>query len=433
MTSSITVREYAWLTTTHVATPTLDQAQISLSAFDWLCKLNSTINKAGAAIVQIGDRRWLKLDNYVGVIQSPCGTTIEIIPKHFDEGDSVKKNRALLRRMIQTALNLPTRDVGEAHLELFQSPLSEWVIKRFLEALDHLLKRGMRFEYNRVEGEEKYLRGRLNVVMQMRQRPERKHLFHIAYDEFSSDRPENRLLKLAVERASRSAQLTSTWRLANELRNWMHNVPTSSDIKRDLKAWRIDRGMAHYARIRPWCELMLSQRMPKAVVGDWDGISFLFPMERLFELYVASALKKALQSGAELRAKPASHYLCDHNGGRMFRLEPDLLMKWGTSCCVLDTKWKRIDGSDSNNKYGLAQSDFYQLFAYGRTYLKNHDDRVLVLIYPKHEKFGQPLPVFRFPDETSLWVLPFDLEKGELEGFGIANLPLSNISNNLTH
>jgi 5-methylcytosine-specific restriction enzyme subunit McrC len=430
VTSSITVREYARLTTTHVAAPTLDRAQISPSAFDWLCNLNSSINKAGAALVQVEGSRWLKLDNYVGVVQSPCGALIEILPKHFDDGESIKKNRALLKRMIQIALDLPNREVGEAQLELFQSPLSEWVIRRFLEMLDHLVKRGVRFEYNRLEREERYLRGQLKVAKQMRQRPGRSHLFHVAYDEFSPDRAENRLLKLAVERASKSAQLTSTWRLANELRNLLHKVPTSINIGKDFKGWRRDRGMTHYDRIKPWCELILGRSMPKAVVGDWEGISFLFPMERLFELYVTATLKKALRIGAELRAKPKSLYLCEHNGDGIFRLEPDLLIKWGTRCCVLDTKWKRIDGSDTYNKYGLAQSDFYQLFAYGRTYLKNHEDRALVLIYPKHTKFGQPLPVFKFPEDTNLWVLPFDLERGELEGFGMANLPLASVSNN---
>ncbi|WP_241152125.1 McrC family protein, partial [Pseudomonas viridiflava] len=107
----------ARLTTSHILSPTLDIAQVSPSAFDWLCELNSRFSKAGAALVQIEDRRWLKLDNYVGVLETPCGTRIEILPKHFEEGDCIQQGRALLKRMIQKSLDLPTRKVGAAGLE----------------------------------------------------------------------------------------------------------------------------------------------------------------------------------------------------------------------------------------------------------------------------------------------------------------------------
>jgi len=44
------------------------------------------LRKAGAGLVQLEGRRWLRLDNYVGVIEAPDGTRIEILPKTFDEG-----------------------------------------------------------------------------------------------------------------------------------------------------------------------------------------------------------------------------------------------------------------------------------------------------------------------------------------------------------
>ena len=56
----IVVREYARLTTDEV-TSNLDQACISKTAFDWLCNLNSNYHKAGASLLQIENRRWLRL------------------------------------------------------------------------------------------------------------------------------------------------------------------------------------------------------------------------------------------------------------------------------------------------------------------------------------------------------------------------------------
>jgi len=417
----ITVREYARLTTEPIQ-PTLDRAQVSQTAFDWLCELSASYSKAGAALVQIEGRRWLKLDNYVGIVETPCGTRLEILPKHFDEGDCIKRNRELLITMICAALDLPAREAGATDLQAINSPLSEWVIQQFLQAMDLLVKRGVRSDYRRVEEETRFMRGQLDVARQMRQPPGRQHHFQTRYDVLSPDRAENRLLKSALERVCKLSQTADNWRLAHELRSLFGDVRPSRDVQEDFKKWRHDRLMAHYIPVRPWCELVLNQQVPLAVAGDWHGISLLFPMEKLFERYVESCLRRALERGSQLRSQVATQFLCGHDGGRMFRLEPDLLIQNDAKHWVLDTKWKRLDAADRKNKYGLSQSDFYQLFAYGQKYLDGKGD--LILIYPLRAAFSEPLPIFEYSPQLSLWVLPFDLEGGVLVGGQKAGLPL---------
>jgi 5-methylcytosine-specific restriction enzyme subunit McrC len=100
-----------------------------------------------------------------------------------------------------------------------------------------------------------------------------------------------------------------------------------------------------------------------------------------------------------------------------FRLRPDLLVRdTDRDLLVLDTKWKLLDALKSNetDKYGLSQGDFYQLHAYGQSYLDGQGD--VVLIYPRTAAFDSPLPVFEFPkpDGLRLWVLPFCLKSRQL-------------------
>ncbi|MFY9812115.1 5-methylcytosine restriction system specificity protein McrC [Aquabacterium sp.] len=66
---------------------------------------------------------------------------------------------------------------------------------------------------------------------------------------------------------------------------------------------------------------------------------------------------------------------------------------------------------ERNGKYGLSQSDFYQLQAYGLSYLEGVGD--VVLIYPRTDAFADPLHVFDFPKTSGmrLWVLPFCLKE----------------------
>ena len=140
-------------------------------------------------------------------------------------------------------------------------------------------------------------------------------------------------------------------------------------------------------------------------------------MEALFEAFVAKHLQKQVTTGLVLKTQARSHYLVRHQEQDWFRMKPDLLIHDDTANrLVLDTKWKLLDAVKENgsDKYGLSQSDFYQLQAYGQSYLDAQGD--VVLIYPKPDAFSQPLPVFQFPKSISLrlWVLPFCLRDKRL-------------------
>jgi len=419
----ITIREYARLTTDKVET-SLDLARVSPSAFDWLCELSGSFNRSGAPLLQVDGQRALKWDSYVGVLETPCGTRLEILPKHHEQDDCLLRSRQLLRKLIQSALQLKPREASVAGLELFDKSLSEWVMGQFLAELDLLVKRGVRFDYQRIEEEQRFLRGQLNVVAQMRQPPGRQHHFQIRHDVFLPERAENRLLKLALEQVAKSTQDAANWRLANELRSMLAEVPASRQVSQDLRAWSRDGLMAHYQAIKPWCELILNQQMPIAVSGEWRGMSLLFPMERLFECYVEGWLRKQLLPAARLTSQASREHLCEHDKGPMFCLKPDLLIDYSKQRWILDTKWKRVDARKPEKNYDLSQSDFYQLFAYGHKY---RDEGVpkLVLIYPYWSGLQTALPVFDFGEDMRLWVLPFDLDADCLVDAEKAILPLS--------
>jgi len=106
-----------------------------------------------------------------------------------------------------------------------------------------------------------------------------------------------------------------------------------------------------------------------------------------------------------------------HNKQRWFQLRPDFLLLEDGATTVLDAKWKRLDGSKGNSedKYGLSQADFYQLYAYGQKYLGGRGR--LVLLYPRTATFREPLLPFFFHDQLRLDVMPFDLTSGDLIGW----------------
>lgn len=133
---------------------------------------------------------------------------------------------------------------------------------------------------------------------------------------------------------------------------------------------------------------------------------------------VAKHLARQLTPPLILKTQARSHHLVRHREQNWFRLKPDLLIRNSDrDLLVLDTKWKLLDGLKANgtDKYGLSQSDFYQLQAYGLSYLDGTGD--VVLIYPRTDTFDDPLPVFDFPKSSGmrLWVLPFCLKERRLK------------------
>lgn len=412
--TTITVREYARLTTASCPA-SLDAHTVSPTAFDWLCGLQSRLQKGGASLLEVQGRKWLRLDSLVGVVQTPCGTTLEVLPKTFADEDDVHSSRKLLRKMVEALLDLPGKEASTATLERFDVPLTEWVMAQFVQQLQQLMQQGLRSDYVRLEEELPFLRGQLNTTAQMRQPLARAHLFHVRHDVFSPDQAANRLLRLALERVRKATAQPLTWRMANELSHRLTEVPPSRQPGQDWRAWSTGRLMARYQSIRPWCELVLGESMPLALRGESSGVSLLFSMEKLFESYVTRALHRQMASGFSLKPQPRQHFLAKHQNANMFQLQPDLLVHGQAGpVTVLDCKWKRVDQSqsDGTSKYGIQQSDMYQMLAYGSTYLQGKGE--MYLVYPRWKRFLHALPEFKLPGTLRLHVVPFDLDNDKL-------------------
>ena len=416
-----TVREYAFISVAYEGCPksTLDHAYISESAFEHLCELAASFSKHGAKVFELAGRRKLKLDQYVGVIETPCGTRIEILPKHVelngaDDQDIIQQERKLLQKMFSVSLHLPYREAGAANLNRFKQPLHEWIISQFLSSFERLVQRGLRFDYNRIQEDQKFLRGQLQHVKYMRQPPSKKHIFPIEHDVYEVNRPENRLIRTALEVVCKKTKNAANWKLAQELRLMTSEIPRSQNIKQDLRKWQQGRLLVLYDDIKPWTELILGEYMPVSTSGEWRGMSLLFPMEKLFEHYVAYHLRRNLPD-CKVKTQHATEHICTHQNSNIFKLKPDIFIERSNDKnIVMDTKWKLLDQNDRGGRYGLKDSDIQQMFAYSHYYLDHQSE--VILIYPyRAEKFTQPLDYFefRYTDDAKLRVVPFNLDKPE--------------------
>ncbi|GES45980.1 hypothetical protein RsS62_52320 [Rhizobium dioscoreae] len=81
-----------------------DDVALTLSDDAWLRERTyGRGNYEGFPFVQIASPDTISLQNYVGLIETPCGTRIEILPKHVSETSDVTRIRGLLITIITEA------------------------------------------------------------------------------------------------------------------------------------------------------------------------------------------------------------------------------------------------------------------------------------------------------------------------------------------
>lgn len=417
-----TIYEFDALAPSGVDFPYADNVHlIPNEVFKWLedqC-LSLTV-KGDAAWLRLAQRcgrRVVQVTSYVGVIRAPNGYQIEVLPKVGKAIGGVDEARQLLIEMLCCLPGFRHVVTESAKLSAVRMPLLEIFITEFLRTVEHIVKRGLRSDYRQRQDNLFALRGKLLVSQNLRQNLFRADRFFTEHDEFSTDRPENRLLCAALRRVLMLAKTQANQRLARELDFVFAAVQASTQIQIDFQKIRLDRGMSYYADALEWARLILNEESPLTGSGNHVAPSLLFPMEAVFEAFVARHLAKQLQPSLLLKTQARSRHLVRHREKNWFQLKPDLLVRNSErDLLVLDAKWKLLDGLKANgtDKYGLSQADFYQLQAYGLSYLDGVGD--VVLIYPKTDAFHSPLPVFDFPKTRGmrLWVLPFCLKERQL-------------------
>lgn len=314
----------------------------------------------------------LQAQNYVGLIQTKDGTTIEILPKIRNIDD--EKSKEILLKMLKTLKNSPFKNMSIANLKSRKMPLLESFISMFLEELAKLIQKGIKSDYLQKEENLQFLKGKLKINEQIKQNYIHKERFFVEFDEFLSNRVENRLIKSTLKYLYKKSKLNKNQQKIREFLFVFDEIETSKNIKNDFSRIRLDRQMRDYEQVLLWSRTFLLENSFSPYRGETVAFALLFDMNLLFESYVYDYLRK---SGGfeEIKAQDKTHHLAYENNSGKFRLKPDIVINKGE--IIADTKWKLLSEEKSNN--GISQTDIYQLYAYGTKY-KNCTN--LYLIYP---------------------------------------------------
>ena len=351
--------------------------------------------------------------NYVGVIETRRGTVLEILPKvDFVDGDE-ERTRQVFLKMLRTYRGLRAaqfHDTGISALRHFN--MLDVFVRLFLTNLVLLTQRGLARHYKNVEDNLPRLRGRIRFPQHIRRNVANRARFYVAFDEFTADRPVNRLIHSALHKL-RPVTHPDNQQLLHQLRICFSEAPRSERPEVDWKRHRIDRSMRHYDAVMAWVGLFLFDHGLATFSGKHVNQALLFPMEEVFEDYVADGFRR-YQRDYRVRTQGPQKAFTRIDGTGAFHMKPDIaLVRSDEVRFVLDAKWKEINGDGKDPKHDISQADVYQLYSYGRKF----GCATVALIYPRTPAFDSPLR-YEFNDKVAgqrldLFCFPFDVVRPE--------------------
>lgn len=317
--------------------------------------------------------------NYVGIIAMKDGTTIEILPKIYSKtNENNEEIKKIFLKMIMSLKNSPYKTLQVANLHTEKLSVFEIFIKMFINEAYVITKRGLKCDYISCEGNENFFKGKIKFTQHIKLNFAHKERLYQEYDAFNKNRSENRLIKSTLLFLKDISKNSKNKKDISILLTNFDDVDISVNFGEDFAKFTLGRNMKEYDTIITWCKIFLANKSFTSFSGSEVASALLFPMESLFESYVADQLSKSLDKiHYSISTQDKGYYLFDEPK-KKFALIPDIVIrkKQENQIVIVDTKWK-ILSSDSHN-LGISSVDMYQMYAYQKKY----SAKKVLMLYP---------------------------------------------------
>jgi 5-methylcytosine-specific restriction enzyme subunit McrC len=223
--------------------------------------------------------------------------------------------------------------------------------------VDRALRQGLLQGYRATEETALVVRGRIREAEQIRRRYGMALPVEVAYDEFTTDIAENRILRAAVERLLRLPGVPRDVRC-----RLLHQRARLADITtivrgQPLPGWQPTRLNSRYHHALHLARAVLDEASAEHAHGGLRVDGFLFDMNKLFEDFVTVALREAFRGTGHTARLQDPHHL---DQASAIRMKPDFVLygAHGEPCAVVDAKYK------AERPGGYPDADLYQMLAY---------------------------------------------------------------------
>ena len=351
----------------------------------------------------------VSMKNYVGLIQMKNGYQIQILPKiSFTNSEDLenRNTKKIFLNMLRSMKDFPSKVFNNSNIQVDRMNLYEIFINMYLQEIRRLIKIGLKSNYIFKEDNLNYYKGKLLTSQHFKINLVHKERFYVAYDEFNPNRVENKLIKATLLKLQKLTTSAENSKKIRQLLVFFEMIDASMNYTADFSKVRINRSNRDYEMIMQWSKVFLLNKSFTTFSGNNNSRALLFPMEKVYESYVAKHLKKILgEDGWNVSSQDRGYYLFTEPR-LQFALIPDIICKHGKRTIIMDTKWKKLINNERIN-YGISQSDMYQMYAYSKKYKTSE----IWLLYPLNDEMKEHSEIsFNSGDGTTVNIYFVDLE-----------------------
>jgi len=335
--------------------------------------------------------------NFVGTIPLD-DIQIEILPKIPLVENNIEAEKIRFLEILQSIDYFKEKIFSNSKIEITDTSILEIFIHLFIEEVEKIIKKGLIYRY--VDKNENFnvFKGKLDINNHIKYNFSHKEKFFMKFDEFSVDSLENITIKLTIQKSKKISVNLKNKENLNKIGHYFENVSILDGSIENLKYLTFDRMNDYYKNAIQWTKIFLNNQSSSIFSTNNGEIpSILFPMETIFENYIANKLVNIIQEKSynQLAIKvqdnscsifssiSLNNVKIDNN---ILRIRPDIVIKNkdAKEIFILDTKWKILNKLD--DKFKISTEDVYQMLAYVKTYSDRNKNKYICkrayLIYP---------------------------------------------------
>lgn len=391
-----TITEY----NSFVIDSTTSKEYVSMNYSDFVCLENFILSNSQVAdFMNISFKKnigkIISVKNYVGTIFINHQFSIEILPKIYTYQNDIVSTKKVLLNMLKNLSDMPFKSFQKAFLQVDKLPMLDIFISEFLNQVDILIKSNLLNDYSKKLQNDNFLKGKLDFSNQIKYNSIHKERFFTQKDIFSLDCFENRILKSTL---TLLLDYTNNFKsVIQEYLCYFKDVKTLFSVQKDILKYRTTSKNVQYKDILKWCEIFLNGYGFTNFLGENYSYALLFPMQKVFESYVANLVRKRVPKEYTIKLQDRTFFLIDTPKSK-FAIIPDIVLKTPTDTIILDTKWKMLNPKLIN--YGISQQDMYQMYVYAKKY----NSKKVILIYPLSNDEFKNKDISWFTEDISIQV-----------------------------
>lgn len=311
----------------------------------------------------------IRANNYVGFIQTE-NDLVEIYPKVFRNCPTKDKNDML--RHIFFWFNYCRKwkfPFSQAQLDVFSiDEFPELIINLIANQFLETVSNQPLTMYQPVEEAMQTPRGSINFKRYIANSLVSGNFQNIEcdYEPFLFDNKINRVIKYCSRLLMSQTKFPENLQALQEVVFILDEVDDIPYNSFDIENIVLNSFFYEYSRVLDSCKLILDQQLYSNNTYDLSQWSLLFPMEYIFEDFVAGFLKGKFSKDWKVEYQKSNEYLSSNP--RAFNMQHDIFLTSKSTAkrqVIIDTKYKLRPFDFKNDiKKGISQADLYQMISY---------------------------------------------------------------------